>query len=304
MKILIADDDPTTQRLLATNLYKWGHRPVICNNGDEAWKTLQQQNPPSLVILDWEMPGKSGIELCQLIRKELKESYIYVILLTAKTSQDELIQGLEAGADDYISKPFHLQELRVRIAIGERIMKLQQQLREQALRDDLTGLWNHRAILDILKREISRAVREKTLVGVLLVDLDHFKKINDTYGHPAGDMVLIELAQRLKNAVRPYDSIGRYGGEEFLMILSTCAEDTFENVAKRFCVLIGKKPFVIADKEISITISIGATLTGFLTNNETKAVIQTADNALYEAKHVGRNCVIVQLMGKGGQVPF
>lgn len=295
MRILIADDDRLTQRILATNLYQWGHTPVICGDGDEAWKALQNQNPPSLVILDWEMPGKSGIDLCRLIRKEIKEPYIYIVLLTAKTSQEDLIQGLEAGADDYMSKPFHPQELRVRIAIGERIMKLQDQLREQALCDSLTGLWNHRAILDVLKREISRALREKTLVGILLADLDHFKKINDTYGHPAGDMVLIELAQRLKSAVRPYDAIGRYGGEEFLMILSNCSKDTFENVAKRFCVLISRTPFVAADTKITVTISIGATLRGFLTNHETHAIIQTADNALYEAKHTGRNRVVVQL---------
>jgi len=302
MNVLIAEDDRGTRHLLKTNLSKWGYDTIECSHGDEAWELLQKTGHPRLVILDWMMPGKQGIDICKMIRENMKDQYVYIIMLTAKTDKDDIIAGLEAGADDYLTKPFDNHELQMRLYIGKRILALQNQLinvcnelRIKADHDGLTNLWNHRAILEILKREIQRANREKISVGVILADLDYFKKINDTYGHPVGDIVLAEIAKRLKNSVRAYDSVGRYGGEEFLLVLPGCAKGNLENMSKRLCAAISKEPVMVNDKSIVLTISIGAAASSFLGDNgELDTIIQAADEALYDAKSLGRNRVIMQ----------
>jgi len=303
IKILVAEDDRTTQHLLKKNLSKWGYEVVVCSDGDTAWKILQKKNHPKLLILDWVMPGKQGIEICRMIREKMKGPYIYIVLLTAKTRIEEIIQGLEAGADDYITKPFDIHELKMRLYIGARIITLQKQLlsmnkelRKQVNHDSLTGLWNHRAILNILKREINRSMRGRIPVGIIMADLDHFKKINDSYGHPVGDKVLVEVAKRFKKLVRAYDYVGRYGGEEFLMILPDCVEENLKNITERFCSCIRKESIPIKSQNIFLTISVGATLGGFLTNEiGLSTVIQTADEALYKAKNAGRNRSVVKI---------
>ena len=189
----------------------------------------QQELPPQMLILDWVMPKIDGVELCRRIRARNRAPYQYILLVTAKDDKQDKISGLEAGADDYLTKPFDRSELHARLRAGRRILALQDDLiqareglRFQATHDVLTGNLNRGAILDLLRRELERAVRSQSAAGILLLDLDHFKKINDTYGHLTGDRVLKEVAQRIRGAVRSYDAVGRYGGEEFLVVLPGC----------------------------------------------------------------------------------
>jgi PleD family two-component response regulator len=209
MKILVAEDNPVFQTMLKNVLSKWDFEVVIADNGQDAWRILQHDQAPPLAILDWMMPRMDGVEVCRKLRETAQRRYIYVILLTAKTEQKDLVEGMEAGADDYLTKPFNTQELRVRLRAGRRILDLQEQLllaqdalREQATHDGLTGLWNRTTILEILQKEAARAQRENLSLALLMADLDNFKSINDTYGHPAGDAVLRESARRMNGNIR------------------------------------------------------------------------------------------------------
>ncbi len=197
MKVLVADDEIVSRRLIETSVRRWGYDVVVANDGLEASQILHSPDAPKLAILDWLMPGLDGVQLCRQLREGKDDAYTYIILLTAKHTQGDVVQGLEAGADDYIAKPFDPQELRVRLRTGKRILYLLAQLttarealRELAARDPLTTIWNHKSIVDLLEDELQRAGRQGAYVGVVLVDLDHFKSINDTYGHLTGDHVL------------------------------------------------------------------------------------------------------------------
>ena len=229
MDILIADDDPVSRRLLQVSLGHAGYRVISAANGLEALQALDAVDYPRLCVLDWMMPELDGVDVCRKIREQAREPYVYVILLTSKAGQKEIVEGLESGADDYIVKPFDLHELKARLRSGRRILDLQQELvsarellRTQATHDSLTGLLNRAAILDLLNKELSRSIRKKEPVATIMADLDHFKHINDTYGHQAGDAVLRQAASRMQSALREYDAMGRYGGEEFLVVSAQC----------------------------------------------------------------------------------
>ena len=233
MKVLVAEDDPITSHLLQALLTKAGYDPVVVGNGVEVLHTLDQADGPRLMVLDWMMPHIDGVEVCRTIRKSTSRSYVYLILLTAKDKQEEILEGLEAGADDYITKPFDFHELVARLRSGKRILELQDQLLTQATHDSLTGLLNREAILEILQRESRRALRNKTQLAVIMADMDHFKDINDTHGHLTGDSVLRETAKAVHGCLRSYDSIGRYGGEEFLIVAPDCSENEAVHLAER-----------------------------------------------------------------------
>jgi two-component system, cell cycle response regulator len=270
----------------------------VATDGSEAWSILQQERPPDLLILDWVMPGIDGMELCQRIREQQSASYQYILIVTANDARQDVVRGLEAGADDYLTKPFDKGELRARLRVGTRILTLQEDLiraredlRFQATHDVLTGIWNRRAVLDLLHREIERASRFHESVGVLMLDLDHFKKINDRFGHLTGDSVLKEIAQRISQVVRSYDFVGRYGGEEFLVLLPGCDKDQAEQSGERIRLAVSASPVVAAGSEVSATVSIGATATEG--GGETE-VLAIADAALYQAKSTGRNRTVVR----------
>ncbi|MDH3445196.1 MAG: diguanylate cyclase, partial [Deltaproteobacteria bacterium] len=226
------------------------------------------------------------------------ERYVYVILLTAMDRLNDLVEGIEAGADDYITKPFELQELSARLCAGRRVLDLQHELLAaqkaleiRATHDALTGLLNHAAIIERLAQELDRAGREKTAVGVILFDLDHFKQVNDNYGHRVGDQVLSETAIRIKGTVRPYDLVGRYGGEEFLTVVPGCDVQSAANVAERVRDALSSSPVFTPAGQIFVTVSAGVSAASLERMPEATWLIDGADRALYRAKQLGRNRV-------------
>ena len=300
MRILIAEDDPTFGKLLQRVLSEWGYQVVVARDGSEACQILLSKNAPKLAILDWKMPGMEGTQVCRKVRKELPEPYIYIILLTAQRRDEDLVIGMEAGADDYILKPFKLDELRVRLRSGRRLVELQDELlaarallQVKASHDSLTGLVNREEILGILERDLARSERDGVCVSVIMADIDHFKKVNDSFGHLTGDVVLRTVAQKMQHLMRSYDSIGRYGGEEFLIVLSECCGDCSVAFAERVRASIGSGRVDTPEGMIPVTISLGVASSGRNKPLDAYSLIKAADRALYQAKEKGRNRVEV-----------
>lgn len=296
MKVLIADDDPICRRVLKSWMDKWGYEAVLASNGEEVLTEVSHEDHPQLIILDWMMPGMDGPEVCRKIREAQNDRYIYIIMLTTKKLKEEVVEGLEAGADDYVSKPFDLSELKMRILSGARILNLETRLLEAqreleilATHDSLTGILNHRAIMNILDKELSRCNREGQDLGIIMADVDHFKNINDTYGHLSGDRVLKEVSRRITISLRPYDSVGRYGGEEFMMVLPSCSLEETRNVANRVAENIRSSGVKISKGTIFLTISQGIISTNNMGEKDAVSLIRLADKALYRAKEEGRN---------------
>lgn len=304
MKVLIADDSVVGRHMLEATVRKWGYEPVVACDGREAWNLLQSPGAPQLAILDWVMPALTGPEVCLLVRQQQKETYTYILLLTSKNQREDLIEGMTAGADDYITKPFNHHELQVRLRAGRRIVDLQAELlrtqaalREQATHDSLTRVFNRHSIFETLDRELSRGERENLPIGIALLDIDFFKLVNDNYGHIAGDAILSETARRIKTSIRRYDSIGRYGGEEFLIILPGCDETCTSSQSERIRLALSNEPMPIVEDgtshtSLALTASFGCTtaLPGKKIAAET--LIRIADECLYEAKRNGRNRVV------------
>ena len=298
MRILVADDDYINRRILERFLTKWGYEVITAENGNEAWEKLQDKDGPRLVILDWMMPGMDGADICREVRKRDGPTYTYILMVTAKVQKQDVLQGLDAGADDYLTKPFESNELRARLRTGRRILELQEELvhsrdrlQHEASHDTMTGVWNHTAILEILQAELARSQREKLSVGVLLLDLDYFKNVNDRYGHLAGDAVLREVARRLRSRLRAYDSMGRYGGEEFLIVLPNSQRHTILNQAERLRRAISGTPVEIPDSCIAVSISLGASVVAGDGPALMESVLKATDTALYRAKAEGRDRV-------------
>jgi diguanylate cyclase (GGDEF)-like protein len=299
MKVLIADDAPVSRRLLEGALKGEGYQIVVAEDGAEALRILEEDGYPRIVILDWMMPQADGVEICRSIRKRAREPYVYLILLTAKGEQTEIIEGLEAGADDYMIKPFDLRELKARVRSGRRIVELEEQLlsarellRMQATHDSLTGLFNRAAILDMLQTELARSSREGRPLSIIATDLDRFKNVNDTYGHQAGDAVLVEITRRMQGSLRAYDAVGRCGGEEFLIVSPGCAEEDAVELAERLRQNVSIAPVQCARDVIPVTVSLGvATVAGDIVQADD--FLRAADEALYKAKRTGRNRVVV-----------
>ena len=228
--------------------------------------------------------------LCRRVRESRTAMYVYIIMLTGRARKEDIVAGMQAGADDYLAKPFDLDELRVRVRAGERIVALQEALRVQATQDTLTGAMNRGAIFEMLKRELAQSARTGTPIGVVMCDLDHFKQINDTHGHPAGDAVLREASSRLKSVLRSYDALGRYGGEEFMLVLPSCTAEHAAEVAERARRALADAPVTTGSTIVPISASFGVAQGGG-TTLDLDEVIRAADDALYRAKRAGRNRV-------------
>ena len=293
MEVLIADDDALSRRILQDVLVTWGYQVKVTKNGHEAWEALQREDTPSLAILDWMMPGLDGVEICKLLRQQAKDRYTYIILLTSRYRPEDIVQGLEAGADDYIIKPFNPEELKYRLKIGQRIIDLEERILGLARIDYLTGLLNRRAFMERLEAEISRSKREKTSLGIIIIDLGFFKRVNDSYGHLAGDRVLQSVARCLQQSCRKYDFAGRYGGEEFILGFPGVTKEGIQDIAFRIRKSISQCKTICTGQQEPITVTASLGVACMEDHFDADQLISAADDALYQAKREGRDKVVM-----------
>src|SRR5580698_10170009 len=297
MQALVVDDSAVYRKLIGDHLRSWGFGVTLAVSGSEAWKILDLPDAPKLVLLDWVLPDIDGIELCQRIRKAGSSGpYVYVILLTSKEGRQNMLDAKQAGADDYLVKPFDELELKARLLVGKRILDLQEELvsaresmRHAATHDNLTGLMNRGEILAMLQRELERARREHKPVGVILGDVDHFKGVNDTLGHLFGDEALREIGRRLHSQLRVYDGVGRYGGEEFLLILPNCDLTNALQRANEVRKIIANTPVIYSGVQKPLTMSMGVAVSACEGKTDVEVLLNQADAGLYAAKANGRN---------------
>ncbi len=296
MKILIADDEMVSRRLLEKTLERAGYEVTAVSDGRRAAEELCRPEGPRLALLDWVMPQLDGPAVCRAVRRQRSQRHVYLVLLTSKSAKEDIIEGLESGADDYLIKPFDPGELKARLHTGMRILELEdnllearEDLRYKATHDSLTSLLNRGTILDLLAGELARKQRVKNSLVIVLGDLDRFKLVNDTYGHIVGDEVLREVARRLLGSVRSYDFVGRYGGEEFLLVLNNCSDDMAMERAEEIRKAVGNTPISTARGSISVTMSLGVCASHAGDTWTLEEVLCEVDSALYAAKTAGRN---------------
>ncbi len=289
---MLVEDSVVERKQVGNYLSGWRIEFLPIADGKEAWDLLQGPDAPSLVLLDWALPGLDGIELCRRIRTlGANGVYIYIVMLTANEKKQHLLTAMAAGADDYLVKPVDPEELRARLMVGKRILELQQSMRFAATHDFLTRLLNRAEIIACLKRELSRCQRDRQSLAVILADVDHFKCINDSLGHAAGDTVLREIARRLQFDLRNYDLVGRYGGEEFLILLPNCRLATAARRAEEIRSFVSKDAIITTFEAVSATVSMGVTVSDDDHILTVEDLLHQADQGLYAAKDGGRNCV-------------
>jgi two-component system, cell cycle response regulator len=301
-EVLVVDDSPIYRKLLQDMLSRPEYSVSFACNGSEAVR-LQGDKMPDIIITDWVMPDFSGLELCERVRADKSAPYTYIILMTSNTEKSGVVKGLEAGADDYLVKPFDTSEMLARIGVGRRTIDLHRQLEQKsalleevASTDVLTGLPNRRAIEDWANKQLKGAARHGFPVWVVLCDLDSFKEINDTFGHEAGDTVLRTFADTLKKLTRISDMCGRLGGDEFLIVISHVSGDNIELAINRFRELFCALSFPFAGHSVSISATFGVAGSESGNFKDFDALVRKADEMLYEAKRAGRNCVHIAKM--------
>ncbi|MFT5889395.1 MAG: two-component system cell cycle response regulator [Zhongshania sp.] len=293
MEVLIVDDDAVTRLALSATLEEWGLVPVLAEDAEKALKKIAVENPPHLLIIDWSMPGMSGPELCKTIRQREDGQFFYILMLTGKEGNDAIIKAMEAGADDFVNKPFDHRVLKVRIAAGSRIVRLEQTLSQLASRDALTQCWNRRMIDELFVQSIAESTRKRSSFSLMILDIDHFKVVNDTYGHAAGDIALKHVVNVLNINLREYDQVGRYGGEEFVILLRSTDPNEAWGAAERVRSAIQFQPAIVSDTvSINLTVSIGIAQFNLNRDTSQNTFFDRADKALYTAKQTGRNRII------------
>jgi diguanylate cyclase (GGDEF)-like protein len=294
MRILIADDDDVSRLALKALLARDGYDVTAVSDGTQALDVLQSEDPPRLAILDWLMDEMDGVEVCRRVRKHPELRDVYLILLTSRGDHGHIVTGLRAGANDYVTKPFDRNELLARVRVGAQMVSLHAELAARlreldalATMDALTGIANRRAFQARLEAEISRTNRYHVPISLMLLDVDHFKRLNDAHGHLAGDEVLQRMGQLLKAGARNTDFVARYGGEEFAVILVNTRQAAAERAAERLRARIETEPWPYG----AITASIGIATQGSAADTASE-MIRQADQALYFAKKSGRNQVM------------
>ncbi|MCB9475120.1 MAG: diguanylate cyclase [Candidatus Delongbacteria bacterium] len=300
-RILVVEDDPTSRKLLCDLLTKADYRPLGLESAAEALEFFRNDFYP-LVLSDWMMPGTSGLELCKQLRRSDLPGYVYFILLTARNSTDDVIQGLEAGADDYLTKPFNKTELLARLNTGHRILQLEFRLKlaneeiiALANMDALTGCYNRGFLNHQGPLEFARTHRYQRPISLIMADIDHFKRINDSWGHLTGDHILIEFADRLQRTLRQgVDWLARYGGEEFVIVLPETDAEGATRIAERIRMAVNALPFIADNHSIHLTASYGVCDINSIpegVDQSFNALLNIADEMLYSSKHAGRNCI-------------
>lgn len=299
MQILVVEDSPVYRRLLTSHLQEWGFPFIVAKDGSEAWAILQRTDCPKLVLMDWVLPDIDGVELCRRIRSvDSGSSYSYVILLTGKDDKKAMLEAMQAGADEYLAKPFDQLELKARLLVGKRIVSFHEQFlstrestRYASTHDRLTGMMNRGETLNFLDRELARTKRSKKPLAVILADIDHFKKVNDSLGHLYGDEAMKEVARRLRSKLRVYDGVGRYGDEEFLMILADCDLMTALIRADDLRACVSGKPIISSGAPRNITLSMGVGVSTDHPAGDIDSLLSQASRGLHAAKQKGRNRV-------------
>ncbi len=304
-RILVVDDVPDNVEILEARLSSRGYDVQTATNGEEALQQVKD-GQPHLILLDVMMPGMDGREVARRIKDDETLPFIPIILVTALSEADDVVQGLESGADDYISKPYNFRELEARVRAMLRIKFLQDELDQKnrelelankrlkklSITDGLTELFNHRHVHQLLHDEFERSARTGESIAVVMMDLDRFKAVNDTYGHPTGDVILYETAQIIKETAREIDMVGRYGGEEFIAILPGTEEEAAAHFAERVRHAVESYEFRDGATLVRMTVSCGVASFPGEGVDEPEALLKAADAALYQAKHGGRNQVV------------
>ncbi|WP_260295811.1 diguanylate cyclase [Sedimenticola hydrogenitrophicus] len=302
LQVLIADDERIPRRLLVRMVENWGYQAVEAETGLEAWQILSQPEPPRIAIIDWLMPGMSGVEICHALQQRNDAPLIYTILLTSKSDEAAMVYALEQGAHDFQSKPANPAELRVRLLVGKRLINAEDRLNESLARlelmaatDALTGVANRRHFFQLAAREFARADRAQTPMALMMIDIDNFKQINDNYGHAAGDSALLLLVEVCRKALRGSDIIARFGGDEFVILLPDCDVSTAIRTGERLLDKLratrvdgGEHPFCI-----QATVGIATSRHGGGPSDDIAGLLHRADQALYAGKKLGRNRVAV-----------
>lgn len=289
MRVLVADDSLTMRTMLADWIAGQGHEVVLTEDGEKAVRAGQHQDFP-IAIVDWEMPKKNGMEVVDAFRKSSRNQYSHIVLITGNSQPDTLIRALEGGADDFIHKPIDPAAFLARFRAAVRIATMREDILRLASVDALTGVNNRRAFFERASELLANARRRHSPIALLATDIDFFKKINDTYGHAAGDAALRQFARTCRDHLRPLDLIGRIGGEEFAVILPDTTLAGAIRVADRLRVVVSELSIEEGDNRFSMTVSIGA---GEIPPESAgiEATLAAADHALYRAKQNGRNRV-------------
>jgi two-component system cell cycle response regulator len=304
-RILVVDDVPDNVEILEARLSSRGYQVQTATNGEEALARVKDGSP-HLILLDVMMPGMDGHEVARRVKDDDALPFIPIILVTALSEADDVVQGLESGADDYISKPYNFRELEARVRAMLRIKRLQDELDQKnrelelvnkrlkklSITDGLTELFNHRHVHQLLHDEFERSDRTGESIAVVMMDLDRFKAVNDTYGHPTGDVILYETAQIIKDTAREIDMPGRYGGEEFIAILPDTGEEAGARFAERVRQAVEANVYRDGATEVRMTVSCGVAAFPAPGVDTPEGLLKAADEALYQAKHGGRNRVV------------
>jgi two-component system cell cycle response regulator len=295
LEVLIAEPDISFSKSLETDITEWGYKAICAHNSQEALEGIEK-NDIRLLLIDWSTGGLDALELCRHVRQQIQDEKTknkYIILMVPKSVEYDIIKGINAGADDYIIKPFNFYQLKIRLQNAAQTVELLDECRKLSHYDMLTKLLNKKRIVDILEEELYRGWRENKPTGVIMVDIDNFKEINDTHGHFVGDKVLYEVAERFKKNIRPYDRAGRYGGDEMLIVLPNITLDELKEIAERLRCAIMEKDISTEMASIEVRISLGGTCSDNLTRVSGTSLIQISDKALYQAKNQGRNRSVI-----------